>query len=631
MKRWIPVLFGAAFTLALLYQLAAVVAAGNTAVPSAVTIIDLGTLGGTTSRAADLNEARDVVGSSTLTPTAKFQGFLWRDGDMRQLSVTAELPTFAHALNEAGQVVGAAVTGPDEAVDQRPVLWQNETFLPLELDNTLMGSAQAINDAGLIAGHTLGAAANDLLIWQEDTGTWVLTATVPFSGGTGVVTAVNNQSQIVGTRSSGAADQAFLYAAEAFQDLPGLDTGSSAAFDINDAGHIAGSSTLDGAERATLWVNGQPQDLDVLDNVPGAASRALGLNNNGLVAGTAQKDGAWHAVLWVEETVLDLNDFLPEDGPWDVLQTAVRVNDGGWIAGTGLQSGEERAFLLFVPTAAYTAYLPVVAKPENTPTPQPSPTPPPTPTPSPTPAGVYYDMMRYMGDGRLYELRFEGPNGSSQSRHQTQTANGRFYHTKGNEIKAEWEELWNSGNFIYRGTDTSPGFNEYYSLYTFANGGPGTFGSSWSPRYWRVGDQYFRQPFVIFYSKANCQITRSGYPDASWLRFERFIPSFEAPFLDEPIRNVVQLAWYLGGPAGPTGGPIERYYYGEGYGLVAWQSLSQGYSSSVSEIFQPGERPDNKREVIPCLQNSFLPTLSLDNPDLNFGPLPEPYASRIRR
>jgi hypothetical protein len=238
-------------------------------------------------------------------------------------------------------------------------------------------------------------------------------------------------------------------------------------------------------------------------------------------------------------------------------------------------------------------------------------------------------MMDYMGDGRLYEVEFRGPNGTFHSRHQTQTANGRFYHTKGNDDNAEWEELWSSNRFIYRGTDTSPGNKQYYSLYE-----DGTLGSSWSPRFWRVGEFYLRQPFVIFYYKANCQMVNggNGYLDKSLLKFERFIPSFDSPTLAVPIKNVVQLAWYKADEKGnPVGEPIERYYYGEGFGLVAWQSLSQSYSSSISEIHAPGVRPDNKREVIPCLQNSLLQSITPDNSELNFGPLPEPYASMVRR
>ena len=97
--------------------------------------------------------------------------------------------------------------------------------------------------------------------------------------------------------------------------------------------------------------------------------------------------------------------------------------------------------------------------------------------------GPTFDMAVFMiGDGRLYEVMHSG---GAQARHQTQTSTTRFYHTKGNEIRAEWEELWVGGNLIFRGTDTSPGNDQYYTLYE-----NGLAGSAWRLRYWRVGEIY---------------------------------------------------------------------------------------------------------------------------------------------
>ena len=62
-----------------------------------------------------------------------------------------------------------------------------------------------------------------------------------------------------------------------------------------------------------------------------------------------------------------------------------------------------------------------------------------------------YDMVEFLtGDGRLYEVQHSS---GSQARHQTQMEGVFFFHTKGNEISAEWEELWYDTSFIYRGTD----------------------------------------------------------------------------------------------------------------------------------------------------------------------------------
>lgn len=225
---------------------------------------------------------------------------------------------------------------------------------------------------------------------------------------------------------------------------------------------------------------------------------------------------------------------------------------------------------------------------------------------------VPYDMTRFMvGDGRLYEVQHSG---GSQARHQTQIKDGRFYFTKGNEIKAEWEELWASNNFIFRGTDTSPGNNQYYTLYE-----NDVTGSAWSPRFWNVGDLFERNPYVVFYQKADCRIVASGFQH-SWLRFEAFYPAYT---FQSGIRltNVIELSWLLQ----PDGEPIESYFFAESFGLVGWGSSDRGYSY-VSELHGPGQRPDNKREVISCLDSS--PGRLRYSQELNFGPLPPGFRAK---
>ena len=223
-----------------------------------------------------------------------------------------------------------------------------------------------------------------------------------------------------------------------------------------------------------------------------------------------------------------------------------------------------------------------------------------------------FDMVRFMvGDDRLYEVRHS--NGS-QARHQTQIEDVRFFHTKRNEIEAEWEELWASNDTIYRGTDTSPGNDRYYTLYD-----NGRAGSAWSPRFWAVGDLYERNPFVVFYRKADCEIVASGY-QRSWLRFEAFHPNYTFQS-GLTLRNVIELSWLLR----PDEEPVETYFYAEGFGLVGWGSVDRGYSY-ISEIHKPGQRPDNNREVISCMDQQGDGSFS--QPALNFGPLPPGFRAK---
>ncbi len=203
-----------------------------------------------------------------------------------------------------------------------------------------------------------------------------------------------------------------------------------------------------------------------------------------------------------------------------------------------------------------------------------------------------YDMAQLMsGDWRLYEVQHSS---GSQARHQTQTDGVFFFHVKGDELNAEWEELWYTEEAVYRGTDTSPGNAQYYTLRD-----PGLYGSAWAPRYWNVGELYERNPVVTFYRKSDCGAVLTG-SQQSWLLFEAYYPSYTFPN-GITLNNVVQLAWLLE----PNGAPLERYYYALFYGLVGWWS-STNQQSYISEIHPPGARPNSKREVIGCLDRSPL-------------------------
>ena len=247
-----------------------------------------------------------------------------------------------------------------------------------------------------------------------------------------------------------------------------------------------------------------------------------------------------------------------------------------------------------------------------------------------------YDLTRYLkGDGRLYNVHFQASDFEAQARHQTQIDGDRFYQTKGNEFHAEWEELWDDADFVYRGTDTSPGTDPntgrvmYYTLYEsfdeYLRGNPG---SRWSERHMSVGELYFRKPYVVFFNKDDCSLVVGGqYSDPSWLLFQTLHESYT---FDSGItlNNVVELAWMLGNENGPTQPADEVYFYAEDYGLVGWKKSSNGWKSEINEELGP-DVPDNNPERIDCL-NSTSNSPQSWSPKLLTGPLPEPYASMVK-
>lgn len=628
MKRVTLLLLGAGIGVFSLFALTAVLRQPNGGALLAkengadYTIIDIGTLGGSQSQAADLNIAVEIVGSSTISDGSSLSAFLWREGSILPLTASDAISSRALAINDSGQVVGTVISGTDDAPRQWPALWAGDLVTKLATISATAGTARAINNEGLIAGNSIVANEdeNHLLLWQGES----LTKSIPISGGVGWANAVNDAGQLVGTIVEGPdSSRAFLWQADSFTNLGTLGGTSSAANDINEQGQIVGSASVSGdlSSHAFLWEEGLMVDLGTFEE--GGASNAEAINNLGMIVGEAELGGEPRAVMWQAGQIVDLNILLPPESEWERLISADGINDHGWIAGTGLIAGEKRAFLLKPQPLLHELYLPVVAAAGKTATPEPTPTMEPTATPTPVPSSAV-DLTEYMaGGGRLYEVRH---NSGSQSRHQTQIDDvdkSIFYHSKGYQevgggvMLAEWEELWATDGLLYRGTDTSPGGGEYYTLYEGSSAG-----SPWAPRYWKVGGLYERNPYVVFYRKDNCNIVASGF-QRSWLRFENIYGAFTFQS-GITIRNVIKLAWLLH----PQGQPIEYYFYAQDYGLVGWGSNDRGYSY-ISEIHAPGQRPNNVREVIPCRTDQLQKPL-LSNPDLNFGPLPEPWASRVK-
>lgn len=625
MKRAFFILSSMFFGLLLSYQITAVLshnqdrAQVSTARATPMKTIDLGTLGGETSRSSDLNESGHVAGSSVLSSTGESRAFRWLDGTMVALNATTDSTTQANAINTAGIVAGAVISDSGGEQTVTAALWSTRGYAPLAAVDDAQSSARDINEAGIVAGHTISEANSHILIWQNG----ILSETIPINdGAVAHVNRLNDQRQIVGMIQGDDGDAAFLWQAGSLEYLGSLGGQHSAAYDINEAGKIVGDSSIEGnlATHAFLWQEGSMIDLGTLGDVISATSRALSINAQNSIVGEAQVGDVMHAVLWENGEIIDLNSMLPRNSEWDWLQSAVSINDKGWIAGTGVIKGKEHAFLMRPVTLDNQSYLPVVTWDKYEP--------PPTPTPSPTPPGTIYDLARYItGDGRLYEVHLQAADFDTQARHQTQFEEGnRFYHTKG-EFNTEWEELWTDQSYIYRGTDTSPGNKQFYTLYeTIADYLAGNPGSSWTKREMVIGESYFRHPYVVFRNKSDCSLVTGGYYDPSYLKFRDFHRSYTFARTGITVENVVELAWLPGHD--PNRAVDEVYFYAEGFGLVGWQKLSNGWNSAISEEHHD-PLPDNQREEIPCLDNIHNQPQSW-SPRLHTGPLPEPYASLVR-
>ncbi len=121
-------------------------------------MLDLGTLGGSYSRAYAINEVGQVVGRAELAGGDR-HAFLWEDGEMIDLGTLGGSDSRTKDINNAGQVVGYSYLDPD-SVGYRGFLWDSENGM-IELSDLLFDDsgwerltyANAINNYGQIVGQ----------------------------------------------------------------------------------------------------------------------------------------------------------------------------------------------------------------------------------------------------------------------------------------------------------------------------------------------------------------------------------------------------------------------------------------------------------------------------------------------
>jgi probable HAF family extracellular repeat protein len=200
-------------------------------------IADLGTLGGPRSIGIGVNASGQVTGLSDTASGAQ-HAFLYANGTMRDLGTLGGDYSQGNAINGAGVAVGEASLTPGGIATAHAFRTGASGLEDLgTLDGGTRSAASAINDAGLIAGTSNGAAFLDAAhAFLYENG--VMRDIGSFGGVTSVY-GINNLGQVVG-RSNGAG---FLYTDGQMIDLTTLlDTPGwtvSDAFGINDAQQIA--------------------------------------------------------------------------------------------------------------------------------------------------------------------------------------------------------------------------------------------------------------------------------------------------------------------------------------------------------------------------------------------------------
>jgi probable HAF family extracellular repeat protein len=307
-------------------------------------LVNLGTLGGTSSSGNTINNVGTAMGTANLTGDTAGHATIWAFGTKQDLGSlggeTANSTVAWPNRNNHGQVAGISETSDQDPFGEH---FSCPVFFPL-------------------TGRSCVA-----FLWER--GEMIRLPTL--GGNNSVGAGVNNRGQIVGWAENNVHDptcvglQVFQFEAVIWgpkkgqiQQLPPFATDSdSAATAINDLGQVVGISGICGnaigaysAKHALLWENGNVVDLG---NIGGAGwNTPTVINNRGQVAGFANVAGDvnggklsanFNAFLWTKETGMKNLHTLSGDA----ISEATGMNNLGQIVGVSFAAGfnSPRAFL----------------------------------------------------------------------------------------------------------------------------------------------------------------------------------------------------------------------------------------------------------------------------------------------
>jgi len=322
---------------------------------------DLGTLGGTSSFARDINNLGQVTGNAqTVTgqPAPRLNTFLWDEpGPMVNLGVLPGSNNFSrgYAINDFGVVVGESDNNTSRAF-----VYANGTLTGLTRlagDND-RGVAHDINNNGVIVGISSNGVASRPTRWVDGVAS-DLGSVDGLSTTTGRAWGLNEAGQAVGNSrrdTAGSVTQATFWSGTgAPLNLGSLLADSfSDAFAINAAGTIAGvavagnTSSGTNIRQAVRWTfDGSAYALEALGSMGRTFSEAKAINDAGQIVGfvTNISGSPQRAFLYQAGAMVDLNTFIDVASGF-TLATAEGINDRGDIVGWGMVDGQNRAYML---------------------------------------------------------------------------------------------------------------------------------------------------------------------------------------------------------------------------------------------------------------------------------------------
>ena len=309
-------------------------------------LIDLGTLGGSSSQAYGINNLGQAIGYAATSSSGSNHAFLYKNGTMQDLGTLGGPFSGSYGINDSGLVVGNSRISTGNSFFHA-FRWSNGSMEDLGTLGGDYSHANGINNNGLIVGesHTIGNTEKHAFLYSGGSMQDLGTLGGSISGASGI----NAGGQIVGTSRTNDVTgiyHAFLWQNGTMQDLGTLGGSYSDALGISDTGVVVGSAQTSGSQwRAFRWQDGVMEDLGTLG---GTGSGAYGINSIGQVVGWSYTSGnsAQHAFLYSGGTMYDLTNLVVNLGGW-ILTDPRAINDKGQIVGNGWNpQGQNRGFLL---------------------------------------------------------------------------------------------------------------------------------------------------------------------------------------------------------------------------------------------------------------------------------------------
>jgi len=314
-------------------------------------IIDLGTLGGASGEALDVNDWGQVVGVA-MTASGARHAFLWtQQAGMRDLGVLGRDFSEAHAINNAGHVAG--VSSPIEP-GSRAFLWtEQDGMVSLGTLGGQFSAAYNINDRGQVVGFSstdviTPKGSSRPFLWTPGKGMINLGALT--DGNSFGATGINRLGEAVGTSTTFIGcctvglNRATFYSRDGeIIDIGSFPNSDSYATRLNDRGQVVGGAVAFPNEwHAFVW--SLESGLNIF-GPPGSVAR--GINNRGQIIGQAGGFPSQHvAVVWQPSgEMVTLPDLPGSSGG----STPHKMNERGQIAGVSTNSSGETRAVLWLP------------------------------------------------------------------------------------------------------------------------------------------------------------------------------------------------------------------------------------------------------------------------------------------